>query len=122
MPPTSSKGNGTGSSQAGRLSLDSKVSQKTLAKEPTQHTKKPLRKSLPRLPSEKTTPTNPADDALKAPSEPQNSDNTAKTLAAEQSPTDAKPDGPATTEEQPEPVEQEPANGAALDQPSEGQQ
>ncbi|XXG63651.1 hypothetical protein AAC387_Pa05g1789 [Persea americana] len=120
MPPTSTKGNGIGSSQAGRLSLDSKVSQNSL--EPTKHTTKPLRKSLPRLPSEKSTPANPADDALEAPSEPQNSDNTAKTLAAEQSPTDAKPDGPATTEEQPEPVEQESANGAALDLPSEGLQ
>lgn len=115
-PATSPKGNGTSASQSVRLRIDSKVSQNSLAKESLHCAKKPLRKSLP-----KSTLPNPTDNSPEAPSGPQNIDDSVKTVAAKQSQTKVKPDEPSTAEEQPNPVEQESVNGAALDQPSEGQ-
>lgn len=52
LPPTESEGNGTSTKQSSRLSLDEKVSQNP-AKGPAVPPRKPQRKSLPTLPSEK---------------------------------------------------------------------
>ncbi|PSS11160.1 Protein WVD2-like [Actinidia chinensis var. chinensis] len=53
-PTRDSEGNNSVSGQYGRLSLDEKLSQNITTKGPPTHVKKPLRKSLPKLPSEKT--------------------------------------------------------------------
>ncbi|GFS42688.1 TPX2 (targeting protein for Xklp2) protein family [Actinidia rufa] len=53
-PTRDSEGNNSGSGQSGWLSLDEKLSQNITTKGPPTHVKKPLRKSLPKLPSEKT--------------------------------------------------------------------
>eukprot|EP00268_Persea_americana_P023386 TRINITY_DN2300_c0_g1_i7.p1 TRINITY_DN2300_c0_g1~~TRINITY_DN2300_c0_g1_i7.p1 ORF type:complete len:500 (-),score=130.89 TRINITY_DN2300_c0_g1_i7:1146-2645(-) len=131
--PASAEGNGNHSSCPGRLSLDAKVSHNSLAKEPPQFAKKPLRKSLPKLPSEKPTLASPtadpktvirpqdlddtekrldaeqsqADSPPKPLLRPQELDDTEKRLAAEQNQTDANQDGPAATEEQLKPARQE---------------
>lgn len=58
-PTRDSKGNGTGSYRSARLSLDEKKSQNNnIAKAPPSHLKKPQRKSLPKLPSQKNTLSN----------------------------------------------------------------
>ncbi|KAL5697972.1 hypothetical protein ACHQM5_029064 [Ranunculus cassubicifolius] len=55
-PVTSSDGNNSRERRIGRMSLDEKVTQNGVTKgSPAQHLKKPLRKSLPKLPSEKST-------------------------------------------------------------------
>ncbi|KAJ8637602.1 hypothetical protein MRB53_011869 [Persea americana] len=131
--PASAEGNGNHSSCPGRLSLDAKVSHNSLANEPPQFAKKPLRKSLPKLPSEKPTLASPtadpktvirpqdlddtekrldaeqsqADSPPKPLLRPQELDDTEKRLAAEQNQTDANQDGPAATEEQLKPARQE---------------
>uniref|UniRef100_A0A2P2KMZ0 TPX2 C-terminal domain-containing protein n=3 Tax=Rhizophora mucronata TaxID=61149 RepID=A0A2P2KMZ0_RHIMU len=59
--PADVEGNNSQSSQMGRLSLDEKVSQINSTKGPSPvHSKKPQRKSLPKLPSEKTILSNSA--------------------------------------------------------------
>lgn len=57
LPPTDAEGNNKSTNQSSRLSLDEKVSQNP-AKGPTVQPRKPQRKSLPTLPSEKTTLSN----------------------------------------------------------------
>ncbi|XP_062099403.1 protein WVD2-like 5 isoform X2 [Humulus lupulus] len=57
LPPTDSVGNNNSTNQSSRLSLDEKVAQ-IPAKGPTVPVRKPHRKSLPTLPSEKTTISN----------------------------------------------------------------
>ncbi|KAF4351280.1 hypothetical protein G4B88_017778 [Cannabis sativa] len=57
LPPTESVGNNNSTNQSSQLSLDEKVAQ-IPAKGPTVPVRKPHRKSLPTLPSEKTTISN----------------------------------------------------------------
>ncbi|CAA3019912.1 protein WVD2-like 5 isoform X2 [Olea europaea var. sylvestris] len=57
-PTTSSEENGDSNAILGRLSLDEKLSQNNPTKGPLGHVKNSSRKSLPRLPSEKTTLSN----------------------------------------------------------------
>ncbi|XP_052209020.1 protein WVD2-like 5 isoform X6 [Diospyros lotus] len=53
-PSKDSEGNSDHNSRPGRLSLDEKLTPDNTARGPPPHLKKPQRKSLPRLPSEKT--------------------------------------------------------------------
>lgn len=102
------EGNGSLSCQVGRLSVYNKVSQNGIAKESPEHKKKPLRKSLPKLPSEKSTLANTTDDtAIKAPSESQNSKDSEEKPATEQSQPEANANVLMATEEQPKPGHQE---------------
>ncbi|KAM0973944.1 hypothetical protein ACFX2C_017195 [Malus domestica] len=55
LPPAVSEAKGNTNGQSSRLSLDQKVPQNTSKGPSPVHPKKPQRKSLPRLPSEKTT-------------------------------------------------------------------
>ncbi|XP_058200675.1 protein WVD2-like 6 isoform X1 [Rhododendron vialii] len=57
-PTRDSVGNSTGSYRSTRLSLDEKSQNSNTTKGPPSHLKKPLRKSLPKLPSQKTTLSN----------------------------------------------------------------
>lgn len=63
-----SDGNSSHSSQSGQFSLDVKITQNRVAKGSSpQHYKKPLRKSLPKLPSEKATLANTTEDSAAIP-------------------------------------------------------
>lgn len=57
-PTRDSEGNSTGSYRSARLSLDEKSQNSNTTKGPPSHLKKPLRKSLPKLPSQKSTLSN----------------------------------------------------------------
>lgn len=58
LPPADSEGNSNTKSQSARLSLGEKLPQNSAKGPSPVHPKKPQRKSLPRLPSEKTTLSN----------------------------------------------------------------
>lgn len=70
-PPVDQEGNNTPSCRPGRLSLDENLSQKKAARgiSPVQP-KKPHRKSLPKLPSEKTRLPNPTNEEKTASTKP----------------------------------------------------
>lgn len=105
--PASAEGNGSRSSRSDRLSLNNEVSHNSLAKESPQLAKRPLRKSLPKLPSEKSTLTIPTDASSPKPVlRPQDLDDTEKRLPAEQSQTDANQHGPASTDKQLKPTQE----------------
>ncbi|OVA06512.1 TPX2 [Macleaya cordata] len=92
-PVANSEGNRSHNGRPGRLSLDEKVSQDSLAKGTSLHSKKPLRKSLPKLPSEKSTLANPIEDATSTQlSEHQNLDQE-RGLVTEPSQTESTHDG-----------------------------
>lgn len=75
--PVDSEGNHSQSSRPGRLSLDEGVSRSNSAKGPSPvHSKKPQRKSLPKLPSEKSSLSNGTNDEKTAPSKVTNEENT----------------------------------------------
>lgn len=75
--PVDSEGNHNQSSRLGRLSLDEGVSRSNSAKGPSPvHSKKPQRKSLPKLPSEKSSLSNGTNDEKTAPSKVTNEENT----------------------------------------------
>eukprot|EP00262_Sarcandra_glabra_P004936 TRINITY_DN16173_c0_g1_i1.p1 TRINITY_DN16173_c0_g1~~TRINITY_DN16173_c0_g1_i1.p1 ORF type:complete len:480 (-),score=113.47 TRINITY_DN16173_c0_g1_i1:418-1857(-) len=111
------EGNSRRFSRTDRLSLDERTSQNALAKEAPLHTKKAHRKSLPKLPYERSDPVNPAEpkcqnsdsgEALAPETNEANLDSE-KTPTPEASPTkEANPDGP-SFEEQPQP---QPGNAA----------
>eukprot|EP00268_Persea_americana_P034532 TRINITY_DN34167_c0_g1_i1.p1 TRINITY_DN34167_c0_g1~~TRINITY_DN34167_c0_g1_i1.p1 ORF type:complete len:458 (+),score=131.78 TRINITY_DN34167_c0_g1_i1:387-1760(+) len=63
-PDAGTKQNGGQSSQLDRLSLDDRVSRSSLCKESLPHMKRPLRRSLPKLPSEKSTYAHQVDDGI----------------------------------------------------------
>ncbi|GMP94536.1 hypothetical protein CsSME_00043974 [Camellia sinensis var. sinensis] len=62
-PTRDTEGNTSRSYRSGRLSFDEKLSQNNVTKVPPAHLKKPQRKSLPKLPSEKTILTNKGNEA-----------------------------------------------------------
>ncbi|KAL7181896.1 hypothetical protein ACSBR1_040748 [Camellia fascicularis] len=62
-PTRDFEGNTSRSYRSGRLSLDEKLPQNNVTKVPPAHLKKPQRKSLPKLPSEKTILTNKGNGA-----------------------------------------------------------
>ncbi|XP_058113368.1 protein WVD2-like 5 [Magnolia sinica] len=115
------EGNNSHSCQTGRLSLDEKVSRNGLAKESHPHMKKPNRKSLPKLPSEKSTSENLTEITPKQPQKEMNLDSEAA-ITIGQNKTESMSDEPAETEEQPKPTEQEPVNVVASGEPSAEQQ
>ena len=79
LPPAHPEGNINSTNQSSRLSLDEKVSQNT-AKVPAVQPRKPQRKSLPTLPSEKTNLSN-TKKGRKIPSKGANEDKTSLSTA-----------------------------------------
>lgn len=63
-PDAGTEQNGSQSSQLDRLSLDDRAPRSSLRKESLPHMKKPLRRSLPKLPSEKFTYAHQVDDGI----------------------------------------------------------
>ncbi|KAF8393210.1 hypothetical protein HHK36_021451 [Tetracentron sinense] len=104
-----SEGTSGHSSRLGRLSLDEKVPQDGITKGSPLHPKKPFRKSLPKLPSEKSSMANATDDATS----PQQSENHELKqevgLTAEPSQTQSRvSDGPVSEDQVQPSLEQEP--------------
>ncbi|XP_058074433.1 protein WVD2-like 5 isoform X3 [Magnolia sinica] len=100
------EGSSNPSCRPARLSLDERVSRTGPTKESSPHVKKPLRKSLPKLLSERSTLGNPGSRKTDLPKNPLHIASEAPS-AAEMSQTESKQDGPAAAEEQEEHTNQE---------------
>ncbi|KAL5975855.1 hypothetical protein ACLOJK_020183 [Asimina triloba] len=113
LTTTDAEGNSSRSCRTARLSLDEKVTHSDPAKDSHKHMKKPQRKSLPKLPSERSNLLNPSDDATQQQKEQDSSSDT--TTAIEQIENEAMP---VANDEQSKPAsDSEPVNEAASNEP-----
>ncbi|XP_077211391.1 uncharacterized protein LOC143846739 isoform X2 [Tasmannia lanceolata] len=101
-PTANGEGNNSRTRPTARLSLDERASRNSPTKESTPQIKKQHRKSLPKLPSEKSTLSNPVNETPKQQAEEHKFDSWVDP--------DAELDEPSAIEEQPKPAEQDTVN------------
>ncbi|XP_077220363.1 protein WVD2-like 5 isoform X2 [Tasmannia lanceolata] len=106
-PSTDGEGNDNHTHGSARLSLDERTSRNGPTKESSPHFKKQHRKSLPKLPSEKSALSNP-DEETPAKLPEQHKLESQSAPKAEPSPAEFELDEPSAFEEQPNHVEKEP--------------